>query len=103
MPTMLICPNCKEPTFNAWRKQVLGPARAIKCSNCDARISVSTVHSIPVILLAMGIPASFVFSWLPNGYGLVESAVLLAPLFVLVGLYQHFLVPLVVRSRSNIE
>ena len=35
------CPNCGEETISNWSKFMSGPARVIKCSNCNASVSIS--------------------------------------------------------------
>ena len=101
MPKKLLCPNCNEPSFSAWRKQTLGPARKIKCRSCGARISVSTVRSLPMILIAMAIPVAIALTLFE--YGWVASAALAVALFAVLALYQHYFVPLVVRTRPEDE
>lgn len=101
MSKKLECPNCNEPSFSVWRKQTLGPARKVNCSVCGAGVSVSTLHSIPMILMAMAIPigtglAGLKFGWLTAVLVLAISSVILIS-------YHHFLVPLVVRSEPEIE
>ena len=101
MPKKLLCPNCNEPSFSAWRKQTLGPVRKIRCRLCGARISVSTIRSVPMILLAMAIPIIVALALFE--YGWVASAILVVALFAVLALYQHYCVPLVVRARPEEE
>ena len=97
MPRKLVCPNCEKPNIGFWRKQFLGPARSIVCSLCGARVSVSTVRFLPILLL--------VVAWFPlvrmlglMEYGLASYGGSLVFLLLVIGPYQHYLVPLVVRS-----
>jgi hypothetical protein len=101
MSKKLECPHCNEPSFTAWRKQTLGPARKIKCSVCGARVSVSTLHSIPMILMAMAAPIGIGLAGLKYGW-LSAAAVLVISSVILIS-YYHFFVPLVVRSKPESE
>ena len=101
MSKKLECPHCNEPSFTAWRKQTLGPARKIKCSACGARVSVSTLHSIPAILMATAIPIGVGLAGLK--YGWLSAAAVLVIFSVILISYYHFFVPLVVRSKPESE
>jgi len=101
MSKKLECPNCNQPSFSPLRKQTLGPARKIKCRLCGAGVSVSTLYSIPMILMAMATPIGMGLAGL--NYGWLPAAAVLAISAVVLGLYQHLVVPLVVRSKPEIE
>ena len=92
----LPCPNCKKPSISAWRKQFIGPGRAIGCNACGARVSLSTIHAVPALMMGFAYPVLALVALLDAGVpGLVlVSALALGSL----GLYQHYLVPLVVRD-----
>jgi len=98
------CPNCNEPTISFWTKQFLGPARSIRCRNCEAKISVgwkTSLISVPLLFLHFlvilvvglevwsryGIPAAFA--------GIVLVSV---PFCVLFEILQHRFVKLIVRD-----
>lgn len=101
MSKKLECPNCNQPSFSAWRKQTLGPARKIKCRMCGAGVSVSTLYSIPMIIMAMATPVGIGLAGL--NYGWIPAAAVLAVSAVVLGSYQQFVVPLVVRSKPEDE
>lgn len=97
MKRTLVCPNCNEPSFTVWQKQVLGPGRKKRCRRCHALVSVSRIHFVPTMLLIAAFPIVMIFALLEYG---VVAAVGAAILVVLIGaVYQHYLVPLVVRSN----
>ncbi len=101
MPQDLKCPNCQKPSIGFWQKQFLGPARTIDCSLCGVRVSVSTLHFIPILLfLIFGIPILRKLGLME--YGFASYAGALAFYLLVIGSYQHYLVPLVVRyQRTN--
>ncbi len=93
---MIACPNCQIRTISAWRKQFIGPLRKIRCPDCKAQISVSWPQSILLGFIAWLLPVVW-FVTLVEGGVLLGVFVALVTL-ILVGLYQHHLVPLTVRS-----
>jgi len=101
MKRKLVCPNCEKPSFSMWRKQTLGPGRTINCGLCGASISVSRIHYIPTLLLVAAFPVFVIIALLK--YGLAATGGIIALTFLLAGLYQHYLVPLVVRSQPANE
>ena len=98
------CPNCHEPTISFWRKQFLGPARTIRCSNCSARISVDWRMSLVVVaLLVVHFLVTIVIgleSWDRFGLPMAFAAIVLVSLVfcVLLGFIQHRFVKLIVRN-----
>ena len=102
MPKRLVCPNCDTPSIGYWQKQFLGPARTIGCSLCGARVSVSTIRFLPIFLLIVGAAPAFRKLGLME-YGFASYVGLLVFMLLITGFYQHFFVPLVVRSRLPID
>ncbi len=101
MQRILVCPGCEEPSFTFWQKQVLGPGRKKRCRRCGALVSVSRTHWIPMLLLSAAFPIVAIVVLFAHGLAAAVGAVVL---MVLVGaLYQHHLVPLVVRSKPSDE
>lgn len=101
MKRVLVCPNCNEPSFTVWQKQALGPGRKKRCRRCDAEVSVSRIHSVPTMLLVAAFPIILIITLLDYG---VVAAIGVVILILLIGaLYQHYLVPLVVRSKPASE
>lgn len=101
MKRVLICPNCDEPSFTVWQKQALGPGRKKRCRRCDALVSVSRIHSVPTLLLTAAFPIVLIIALLEYGVVAAVGAVIFV---LLVGaLYQHYFVPLVVRSKPASE
>jgi hypothetical protein len=97
-----MCPNCDNPSIGYWQKQFLEPARTIGCSLCGARVSVSTMRFVPIFLFIIGaVPASRKLGLME--YGFASYGGVLVFMLLITGLYQHFFVPLVVRSRLPIE
>lgn len=98
------CPNCDEPTISYWRKQFLGPARSIRCSSCNAKISVSWASGfLSMLLLLVHTVVAFLAglaAW--DMYGILAAliAILLASVpFVALGAFiQHRFAKLVVRG-----
>ncbi len=99
MPRKLDCPNCTEPSFSVWQKQFLGPGRSISCKKCGARISVSWIRFIPVLLLVAAFPVISAFGLLQHG--VTKFLGVAALLLLAVMIYQHYLVPLIVRSKPD--
>lgn len=99
------CPNCHEPTISFWRKQFLGPARSIRCSNCSARISVDWKMSLLIaalmILHFVVITVVALEGWGRFGLLFAFAAVIVVSLLfcVLLGFIQDKFVRLVVRDR----
>ena len=84
-----------------WQKQVLGPGRKKRCRRCNALVSVSRIHSVPTVLLAAAFPIVLIAVLLEYGVFAAVGAVMLV---LLVGaLYQHYVVPLVVRVKPESE
>ena len=101
MPRKIVCPNCEKPSFSFWRKQTLGPARAISCNLCGARVSVGWIYFVPVLLLVAAFP--FFVTVLLHEYGLAATGGVVALILIISGIYQHYLVPLIVRSQPANE
>jgi len=101
MKRVLICPNCDEPSFTVWQKQALGPGRKKRCRRCGALISVSRTHAIPLLLLSVAFPFVLILSLL--NYGLIAAIASVVLLLLIGGLYQHYIVPLVVRVTPESE
>ncbi len=99
MPKNIKCPNCGNLTFSFWQKQFLGPARSIPCDDCGARVSVSWIRFIPVLLLIATLSLLYQFGLTEHGVGPYLAVV--AATLVAVVVYQHYLVTLVVRSRPD--
>ena len=51
---MLICPHCGKPAISWFTKLFLGPARSVKCRECDGKLSVSWLSLIAVIPMIIG-------------------------------------------------
>lgn len=101
MKRVLICPNCDEPSFTVWQKQVLGPGRKKRCRRCGAFVSVSRIHFVPILVLTAAFPIVLILTSLQHG---VVAGVAAAILLLLASaLYQHYFVPLVVRSKPPSE
>ena len=98
---MIECPNCKEPTIRAWRKQFLAPLRKIPCPSCGALISVDWLHSTINIVVAWLLPVIAIVIFAKFGLGYAVAFFLLGLLAV--GIYQHFVVRLRVRSMPDPE
>ncbi len=98
MSKKLDCPNCNSPAIGYWKKQFLGPARTIGCDHCGARVSVSAKHFLPILILVIGAFPVFGMLGLMK-HGLTSTASLFVLVLLITGVYQHFFVPLVVRSR----
>jgi hypothetical protein len=90
------CPNCKQRSISLWRKQFLGPLRKIGCPNCGAQVSVDWLHSIIISVGAWLLPilSLVVFAKASLIYAIVFFVVGM----VAIGIYQHFMVRLKVRS-----
>ena len=101
MSDQLACPNCKQPSFSAWRKQLMGPGRTISCRRCGARVSVSKIHSIPALLVVAAFPIVAIAALLE--YGIAVTGGVIIFILLIAGLYQHYFVPLVVRSKPTID
>ena len=99
MPRKLNCPNCETPSFSVWQKQFLGPGRTIACKECGARISVSWMSFLPILLLVAAFPVISAFGLLQHG--IAKFLGVAALLLLAVVIYQHFMVPLVVRSKPE--
>ena len=84
-----------------WRKQGLAPGRAINCRRCGVRVSVSRLRWIPVFLFMVLFPMLVLLAWLDFGSAIAGGITALG--LIVMGLYQHFLVPLVVRSQPKDE
>lgn len=100
---MYRCPSCGAPTITFWQKQLLGPAKTIRCSNCNARISVSWTAGLlyTALLLAQFFAVLLVGLAVWDKYDLAaaSAAVVLAsaPFFALIAVVQHRFVELIVR------
>ena len=99
MPKNLKCPNCDRPSIGYWQKQFLGPGRTIPCKLCGARISVSWIHFLPVLLIVAAFPVLSAFGLLEHG--LAPFLAVAAILLLAIAVYQHYVVTLVVRSRPE--
>lgn len=93
---MLTCPNCGQRSISAWRKQFVGPLRTICCPNCNATISVGWLQS--AILNGVLVLFPIILMVLVINKGFVKAAIFALLALPVVGAYQHFLVPLKVRS-----
>lgn len=101
MKRVLICPNCDEPSFTVWQKQALAPGRKKRCRRCGALVSVSRIHSVPTLLLVAAFPIVLIVALLE--YGVVAAVGAVTIILLVAALYQHHIVPLVVRSKPPIE
>ena len=72
----LECPNCHHRTISLWRKMVLGPARAIECSNCGSRISVPYLAMLASIPFLLALVAAQLLGSLAIGAVLVITGIL---------------------------
>ncbi len=99
MPQNLKCPNCGSRSITYWQKQFLGPGRTIPCRECGARISVSWLHFLPILLAVAAFPVLSAFGLLEHGLGVFLGVA--AILLLVVVIYQHYLVSLVVRSKPD--
>ena len=50
------CPKCGARSFSFWRKQLLGPLRKVKCTNCGASVSVSLGKGLLVSVATSLVP-----------------------------------------------
>ncbi len=96
MQRVLVCPHCNDPSFTVWQKQVLGPGRKKRCRRCGALISVSRIHSVPTLLLTAAFPVVVAVAFLKHG--IIVTVSVIALMLLVNALYQHYLVPLVVRQ-----
>lgn len=100
------CPHCNKPTISWWRKQFLGPIRGTRCRECDAEISVSWKSSYPSIVAVVVVFASLMYFGpeIRGFFGFAYATSLSAlPFLLAIGIYHHFLVPLVVKARPRSE
>jgi hypothetical protein len=93
---MLECPNCKELSISALRKQFIGPLRKISCPTCKAEISVGWLQSIILGIIVWVLPIVWLVVLVSSG--VLQAAVVAILTMIVVGAYQHFLVPLKVRT-----
>ena len=98
---VLVCPNCDQASFTVWQKQVLGPGRKKRCRKCGALVSVSRTHYVPILILTAAFPVVLAFALLK--YGVVAAFGAVVFLVLAGALYQHYFVPLVVRSTPEGE
>ena len=97
MKRTIICPNCEQPSFTFWQKQVLAPLRKKRCRRCNAMISVNRIRFLPQLLLAAAFPIVVILGFLE--LGIVGGVGLILLMVVLGSVYQHYIVTLVVRSK----
>jgi len=64
-------------------------------------ISVSRAHAIPLLLLSVAFPFVLILGVL--NYGLIAAIAAIVLLLLVGGLYQHYVVPLVVRVTPESE
>jgi len=98
---MLDCPNCKELSISAWRKQFIGPLRKIRCPECNAQISVGWLQSIILGIIVCLLPIVWLIVFITSGA--LRAGVIAIFSMIVVGVYQHFLVPLKVSSFPEDE
>ena len=99
MPKRLKCPKCGCASIGFWRQQFLGPARTIRCNACGARVSISWIYYIPVLVLIAAIGVTSVLGVWPSE--LFRFLAVSALIFLAMSVYLHYLVPLVVRSSPD--
>ncbi|MDJ0938643.1 MAG: hypothetical protein QNJ00_02635 [Woeseiaceae bacterium] len=90
----LTCPNCNKPSFSAWRKQLIGPGRTMLCEHCGARVSLSKLHAVPALMMGFAYPVLAILALAEAGFPGLGIVTVLS--LGSMGLYQHYLVPLVV-------
>lgn len=91
------CPKCGKPGVGFWQKQFLGPARATACSHCDARLTVALAPCLPIFAYIFVGPLIFRGIGM-MGHGYLSYIGLAVFLLLPISLYQHFMLPLVIRS-----
>lgn len=96
MKRNIVCPQCDQPSFTFWQKQVLAPGRKKRCRRCNAMISVSWARFLPQLLLAAAFPIIVVVGFLE--FGIFGGVGLIVLMIALGSVYQHYFVTLVVRS-----
>jgi uncharacterized paraquat-inducible protein A len=96
MPAQLTCPSCGQATFPWWRKQMLGPARTVRCPRCKARVSVNWRAAFPVfVLIPLSIYLAFIVARSEPFY--LRLLILTVGGMLAVFLYHRFM-PLIVRG-----
>jgi len=57
---MYPCPHCGTDAFSFWQKELLRPARSIKCRHCGGRVGVPGIHTFvwlyPMFMLIVAVP-----------------------------------------------
>ena len=102
--TCYACPSCGEKTIGFWTRQTLGPFKSTKCSNCGARLGLSSARAI--LFLILGPASSFGAGALALGLVVPASGSVVVVSFIagsIVGaaltiLVSDFFVPFVVRD-----
>jgi hypothetical protein len=85
----LECPNCHKPTIPFWRKQLLGPAIAMTCPECDGKVGVPMSSLLALIpFIAAFIAAQYVTSKVASYTLFIGGFLVMAWLF-------HSYVPLI--------
>lgn len=98
---MLECPNCEKRSISAWRKQAIGPLRKIRCPNCKAQISVGWLQSVVLSVVVWLLPLLWFIVLIEEG--LLKAAIFAGLALIVIGAYQHFFVPLKIRSLPEDE
>ena len=98
---MLECPNCHARSISAWRKQFIGPLGKIRCPNCKAQISVGWLQSLFLAGVTWALPIVWLLVLISSG--LLKALIVAALTVSAAGAWQHFFVPLKVRSVAETE
>lgn len=97
MKRTIVCPNCDQPSFTFWQKQVLAPGRKKRCRRCNAMISVNRARFLPQLLLGAAFPIVVIVGFLE--LGVIGGVALILLMIILGSAYQHYVVTLVIRSK----
>ena len=66
------------------------------CHRCGARVSLSRLHAVPALMMGFAYPVLAILALAEAGFTGLGIVSVLSLGFM--GLYQHYLVPLVVRD-----
>ena len=88
---MVPCPYCNHPAMSIWRKCILGPEMAVRCSSCKRKVGVPWLAVVAAVPIALGVAGAVRLS---APWSIVSLAVGILAYVVL----QQFVVPLVGRD-----
>jgi len=88
---MVPCPYCNHPAMSIWRKCILAPEMAVRCSSCKRKVGVPWLAVAAAVPIALGVVGAVRLS---APWSIVSLAVGILAYVVL----QQFVVPLVGRD-----